>query len=128
MCQKLTVFIEMLFKEFDCETLVDSCSAGVTLIPTPVGGPLVLVGLPWKLALADESLFVLFGVVPCPSDRFVMDVMLGILKDLLQPSCRLLVNLHMVLVKRGLPVFCLFALELALSYAAKAASRCLRLK
>ena len=74
MRQKVTVFLKMPFKEFDCEALVYSGVASVTLVAAPVRGPLVLVGLPWELTLVDEPLFVLFGIVPGSPDWFLMYV------------------------------------------------------
>ena len=90
--------------------------AGVALVPAPVRGPLVLVWLPWELALVDESFFVLLRGVSRSADWFVVDVMLWVFENLLQPGCCLLVDAHVVLVEGFLPVLSLFVVECACSF------------
>ena len=58
---------------------MDSGVACLALVATPVWYPLVLVGLPWSLALVDEAFLVLFSGMASPPDWFVVDVVLGIL-------------------------------------------------
>ena len=60
------------------------CSvAGVALKTTSVRLPLVFVRFPWELALVDEALLVLFGVMSCAPEWLLMDVVLRVLVDLL---------------------------------------------
>ena len=42
---------------------------------------------PWELALVDEPLLVLFGVVPSPPNRLLANVVLWVFVDLLE-ACR----------------------------------------
>ena len=113
MCQEFTVLLKVLFDDFDCETLMDSGVARVALVAAPVWGPLVFVGLPWELALVDESLLVLLGVVPCSADWLLVDVVLRVFVDFLQSGRCLLVDLQVILVQCLLPVFCLSVIERA---------------
>ena len=80
--------------------------ARVTLKPAPVRFPLVLLWLARELALVNEPLLVLLGVVPCSADWFLMDVVLWSFVYLLEPRCRMFVDLEVVLVKCPLPGFC----------------------
>ena len=113
MCQEFAVLLKVLLDDLNSETLMDSGVARVALKSAPVRCPLVLVGLPRELALADESFLVLFGVVSCPADWLLMDVVLRVLVYFLQPGCRLFVDHHMVLIKCLLPVFGLSVIERA---------------
>ena len=116
MGQELAILLEVLLNDFHRQALMHTGVAGVALVPAPVGGPLVLVGLPWELALVDESFLVLLRVVSRSADGFVMYVMLGVLEDLLQAGSCLLVDAHVVLVEGFLPVLSLFVVECASSF------------
>ena len=89
---------KMPFNDLHCEPLVYSSVARVALVAASVWFPLVFVGLPGELALPDEPFLVLFGVVPCTSDGLLVEVVLGVLVNLLQACSCLLVDPHMVLV------------------------------
>ena len=77
-CQELTVLAEVCLYGLDCESLMDPGVACLALVATPVWDPLVLVGLPWSLALVDEALLVLLCGMASPPDWFVVNVVLGI--------------------------------------------------
>ena len=109
--EELTVLAEVRFDDIDCETLVNSGMARLALVPTPVWYPLVFVGLPGSLALVDEPFLVLFGGMASPPDWFVVEVVLGILVDLLEPGGGLFVYLEVILVQGVLPVLCLSVVE-----------------
>ena len=94
MCQEVAVLLKVLLNDLHSETLVDSGVARVALIATPVWCPLVFVGLPRELALVDESLLVLFGAVARTADWLLVNIMLWVLVDFLQPGSRLFVDLH----------------------------------
>ena len=75
--------------------------------PASMGHPLVLVRLPWCLALSDEALLVLLGCVPCSPYWFVVEVVLWITVDPFKSCSSLLIDLQVVLVQGLLPVLCL---------------------
>lgn len=66
---------------------------------------------PWLPALFNESLFVLLGFVASRTAWFVMYVMLGITKDLLKASCRVVVDLQVVLIQSALPSLCVWIVD-----------------
>ena len=72
--------------------------AGVALISATVGLPLVLTGLPWLLALSDEGLFPLLGLVRCGSAWFGVEIVLLVFVDFGQTSSRMLVDLKVILI------------------------------
>ena len=98
MFQELATFIESLLYGFCGQPLVDSYLASMALKPTAVWFPLVMALLPCIAALLDESFFVLFCGVSCSPDWLLMDVVLAIFVDLLQPGCSVLIHLQVVLV------------------------------
>ena len=101
----------MLFNDLNCEGLMYPGVTGLSLVPTPMWNPLMLVGLPWCFALVDEALLVLLGSVTSSPHRLVVDVVLWIFEDLLQSGCRLFVDLQMIEVKGFLPVFSVSIIE-----------------
>ena len=109
--QELTVLAEMCLYDFNCESLMDPGVACLALVATPVWYPLVLVGLPWSLALVDEALLVLFCGMASPPDWFVVNEVLGIFVDLLKSGGCLFVDLEVILVQGLLPVLCLSVVE-----------------
>ena len=104
MGQEFAILLEVILNDLNCEGLMNPGVACLALVAAPVGNPLVLVGLPWCLALVDEPFFVLLGGVSSSLHWLVVDVVLGIFKDLFKPGCCLFVDLHMVQVKGSLPV------------------------
>ena len=111
MCQEFTVLLEVLFDDLNGEGLMYPCVAGLTLVPTSMWDPLVLVGLPWCFALVDEALLVLLGGMTSTANRFVMYVVLGVFEDLLKSGCRMFVDLQMIKVKSFLPVLSMSVVE-----------------
>ena len=105
MCKQLTVLLQMPLDDLNREPLVHSCVARMALVAASMWFPLVLVGFPGELALADEPFLVLFGAVPCPSDWLLVDVVLGIFVYLLQSCGSLFVDLQVILIQCFLPVF-----------------------
>ena len=67
--------------------------------------------LPRELALVDEPFLVVLGVVPCSAHWFLMDVVLWVFVDLLEPCCRLFVDVEVVLVESPLPGFCMLIVD-----------------
>ena len=63
----------------------------------------MLLWLPRELALVNEPFLVLLSVAPCPAHGLLMDVVLWIFIDLLEPRCSLFVDLEVVLVEGPLP-------------------------
>ena len=112
MGQEFAILLEVILNDLNCEGLMNPGVACLALVAAPVGNPLVLVGLPRCLALVDEPFFVLFGGVSSSLHWLVVDVVLGIFIDLLEPGRCLLVNLQMVQVKGFLPVLSCSVVEL----------------
>ena len=85
--------------------------ASVTLVAASVGLPLVFARLPWLLALGDEVLFPLFGLVANSSPRFGVQVVVLVVVDFGQSSCSVFVNLKVVLVEDALPGFFVWVVD-----------------
>ena len=98
MGQEFRVLLEEALNDFNREGLMRSRVAGLALVATPMGDPLVFVGLPWSLALVDESLLVLLCGVPCSAYRLVVDVVLWISVYLFESGCWLFIDLQVILV------------------------------
>ena len=109
MGQEFAILLEVILNDLNGEGLMNPGVACLALVAAPVGNPLVLVGLPRCLALVDEPFFVLFGGVSSSLHWLVVDVVLGIFKDLFKPGCCLFVDSKMILVQRLLPILCMFA-------------------
>ena len=100
-----TVFLEPFFNHGSSPSLMNAGLASVTLVAASVGLPLVFARLPWLLALGDEVLFPLFGLVANSSPRFGVQVVVLVVVDFGQSSCSVFVNLKVVLVEDALPGF-----------------------
>ena len=103
--QLWTFFLKAFFNHSCCYPLVHSGLAGVALVPTVMGFPLVLPKLPWLFALVDEGLLTLLGLVRNSPPRFGVQVVVFVLVDLGQSLCCMLVNFIVIVVQNGLPSF-----------------------
>ena len=63
-----------LFNGGDRQGLVGAQSAGTAVKPTSMGLPSVVWSLPWLLALLDELLLALFGLLSLVSGRLLVYV------------------------------------------------------
>ena len=101
-------FSKPVLKLLCCEGLVHPGSAGVAGISTSVWDPPVMGLLPGPGALLDEVFLLLFGLLGRLSGLFVVQVVLFVIEDLLQPLDGMRVDGFVIPVKGGLP-FCVFA-------------------
>ena len=88
-----------------------SSLASVALVAAAVGLPLVFARLPWLLALGDEGLFPLPGLVGSSSTWFGVQVVVLVVVDFGQSSSRMLVDLKVVLVEDALPGFFVWVVD-----------------
>ena len=102
-CECCTVFLKPFFDHGSSEALVHPRLAGVALVAAAVGLPLMFARLPWLLALGDEGLFSLLGLVSGGSTWFGVQVVFLVLIDFGQSLCGVFVNVVVVLVEYVLP-------------------------
>ena len=73
--------MKMLFKSLYRQGLMYPDSTGPALVSTSVGYPAVGGCLPWMIALRNELLFVVLGVLSLVSVGFLVDVMIFAVED-----------------------------------------------
>ena len=88
-----------------------SSLAGVALVAAAVGLPLMFARLAWLLALGDEGLFSLLGLVSGGSTWFGVQVVFLVLIDFGQTRGRMFVDLQVVLVEDVLPSFFVWVVD-----------------
>ena len=110
--EQFTVLLESVLDDLYGESLVYPGLTRVTLETTSVRFPFIDVSLEVREpALVDQPFLVLLGCMSSSPDRLLVDVVLWVFVDLLQPCCSLFVGPEMILVQGSLPGFCMFVVD-----------------